>query len=90
MVVMKYFCDRCNKIIHINIQQTVINQRLRWSTSYSCPFCSTAIESDETGFPPNNIRQVILAEEGEYQLLIKQPELNKVKAVKVLRDALEI
>ncbi len=90
MIETKDFCDNCNKIININIQQTVINKRLRWSISSVCPFCSTAIESDDIGFPPDDIRKIILAEEGKYQLLIKQPKFNKVKTVKVLRDALEM
>ena len=90
MVETRDYCDNCNQIININIQQTVINQSLKWSISYLCPFCNTAIESDDFGFPPDDIRQAILAEEEQYQLLIKQPELNKVKTVKVLRDALDI
>ncbi len=90
MVEIKDFCDDCNKIININIQQTVIDKRLRWSISYLCPFCDTAIESDNIGFPPHYIRKNILAEEGEYQLLIKQSKLNKIKTVKILRDALNI
>ncbi|AFY56835.1 hypothetical protein Riv7116_4414 [Rivularia sp. PCC 7116] len=90
MVKTEDYCDECKKKINISVQQTVMNQRLRWSISYICPFCSSMIESDDIGFPPDDIRQLILAEEGEYQLFIKQPELNKVKAVKVLRDALEI
>ncbi|MBV6621402.1 MAG: hypothetical protein KI793_00345 [Rivularia sp. (in: Bacteria)] len=90
MVETKDYCSNCNNIINISIQQTVINRCLRWSISSQCPFCNSMIESDDIGFPPDDIRRIILAEEGEYQLLIKQSELNKVKAVKVLRDALEI
>ena len=90
MVEKRDYCDECNQRININIQQAVIDYSLRWSISYLCPFCSTAIESDDIGFPPGDIRQFMLVEEGEYQLLIKSSELNKVTVVKVLRDALNI
>ena len=90
MVKIKDYCYKCDRQINIHIYQTIINRNLRWSTSYICPFCNSAIESDDIGFPAEDIIKLILAEEGEYQLLIKQPELNKVKAVKVLRDKFKI
>jgi len=90
MVETRDYCSDCNNIINLNIYQTVINHNLKWSISYFCSFCNTAIESDDIGFPPDDIRRIILAEEGEYKLLIKHSKINKIKAVKVLRDALVI
>lgn len=90
MVKIKDNCENCNQLIKINIYQTVIGNNLRWSISSICHFCNTAIESDGVGFLSEDIRKIILIEEGEYQLLIKQAELNKVKVLKVLRDAFDI
>ena len=90
MVETKYSCDNCDREINIKIHQTIIDRNLRWSISYVCPFCSIAIESDDIGYPPEDIRQIILITEGEYQLSVTQPNLNKVKAVKILRNALDI
>ena len=90
MVQIKDYCDNCNQKININIYQTIINHHLRWSISYICPFCNATIEFDDIGHPPEDIRQTILASEGEYQLFIKQSEFNRIRTVKVLHDALNI
>lgn len=87
----KYQCDECQKIVTANVGQTVINSQLRWYLSYECPSCNSAIEMDGIGFPPDEIRQNILAEEGEWNLIVKETELkNKAKLSKLIRQALNL
>lgn len=45
---------------------------------------------DDTGFPPDEVRSFILRAEGEWHLLIEESQLNKVAAMKILRQALGI
>ena len=88
---VKYQCDECQKTVIASIGQTVINSQLRWYLSYECPSCNSAIEMDDVGFPPDEVRQNILAEEGEWDLILKETELkNKAKLSKLIRQALNL
>jgi ribosomal protein L7/L12 len=50
-----------------------------------------SVELDDYGFPPNEIRQKIIDEEGEWELIIDPAKLkNKAEALKVLRQALNL
>lgn len=48
------------------------------------------MEADDIGFPPDEIRQIILSEEGEWYLVIEESESKRAAAVKILRQALDL
>ena len=88
---VQYQCDECKKIVPASIGQTIINSQLKWYLSYECRECVSTIELDDLGFPPNQIRQIILAEEGEWNLIVNKTEIeNKAKLLKVIRQALNL
>lgn len=90
MVELESYCYKCQNPINMKVSQTVVNLCLRWSASGICSFCGAAVELDDTGFPPNGVRQSILSEQGEWYLAIEKLELNKIVAIKILRQALNI
>lgn len=83
-------CVDCQGEIKLQIGQAVINHAQRLHTSYICLFCGAAVEADDIGFPPDEIRQLILSEEGERYLVIEESESKRVAAVKILRQALDL
>ena len=91
MVEIQYQCAECNKEIKARVNQTIVNSKLKWYLSSICNDCNSAVEMDDFGFPPPEIRQKILEEEGEWELKANSAELkNKVKIIKVLRKALNL
>ncbi len=91
MVEIQYLCADCKKEMTANVGQSIIDLKLRWYLSCICKSCNTAIEMDDFGFPPDEIRQKILNQEGEWKLKINSLELkNKAKIIKVLRYALNL
>lgn len=88
---VQYQCDECEEIVAASIGQTIINSQLKWYLSYECQECNSTIELDDIGFPPNEIRQIILAEEGEWKLTANRTEIkNKAKLLKIIRQALNL
>jgi hypothetical protein len=87
IVKIKELCPDCSKEIEVNIAQTVINQSLRWYTSFVCPFCGATEELDGMGFPPEEVREVILSEEGEWNLSVNSPK-EIARTLKTIRQAL--
>ena len=91
MVEIQYQCADCNHKIKARVGQAIFNSKLRWYLSYICNNCNSAVEMDDLGFPPIEIRQNILLEEGEWELEVNPAGLNyKVKTIKILRQALNL
>ena len=88
---VQYKCDECQEIVAANIGQIVINLQLKWYLSYECQECNSTIELDDIGFLPDEIRQMILAEEAEWKLIVNKTEIkNRAKLLKVIRQALNL
>ena len=51
MIKVEIKCDECQKNIQVTIGESVIDSSLRWYYSYQCPFCGSAVEIDDDGFP---------------------------------------
>jgi large subunit ribosomal protein L7/L12 len=83
-------CYNCQNFIEIEVQQTAIHDKLRWYISYDCPFCSSAIHIDDVNVPPENIRQKILIEEGEWEIVIETWEKQQQHIIKCLRQIFEV
>jgi len=59
-------CERCGAPIAANVGQAVVRRTLVWHMSYKCAHCGAEVEADDTGLPPEDIRNAILANEGRY------------------------
>ena len=92
MVEIKHICNDCERIGMTTIHQTLNSfPRLDWYESFRCSFCSSALEVDGLGLPPESIRQFILKDEGKWQLVVDPVKLkNKVKLLKIIRQNLHL
>ena len=84
------YCSSCHQQIKMEVGQAAIALHLRWYVAYTCSYCQTAVEMDDTGFPPDEVRNIILSGEGKWELVIKRSHLKKVVAIKILRQALNL
>lgn len=89
MAVITITCQNCNSQINAQIGQNIANNKLVWHLSSLGSNCGTQLELD--GFNdslPKEMRQAILAQEGEYKLIVNEIDTNKTLALKILRHAL--
>jgi hypothetical protein len=74
----------------MHARQYIAHNRLVWNGGYHCTHCNNEAEIDGFGHPPDEVRRVILAEEGAWELAIYEPNGRVMQAVKVLRQALAL
>jgi hypothetical protein len=67
---MPHTCETCGNQITVAVGQSWQYGGLRWSASCSCPFCANKYEMDGRGLPPQDIRDAIISEEGEWELCV--------------------
>ena len=73
----------------MSVGQSVFDKKVVWHLSYSCPYCSEAIELDNTDAIPNEMRKEILAKEGTWNLIVLEKKRATV-VTKILRQAMEL
>jgi hypothetical protein len=78
-------CPTCQRDITMNAGLNRIRDYLNWYTSFYCPYCGHAEEADYGDDPPADILQAVLADEGEWALIIQD---TGPLALKILRHAL--
>jgi len=83
-------CEHCGSDLVVNAGQSISNRRLVWYRSYSCPDCGFQLEEDGFDSPPDEIRRVILADEGEWTLSVHETGSRAILTLKVLRKALNL
>ena len=74
--------DRCFSQRHDGI-------RLFWSESVRCRNCGNAIEMDDDGFPPAEVREQLLADDGRYALLVIEDSTRRLHVGKILHCDLD-
>ena len=77
-------CPNCSKSAIYDFDERIINKKLFWSASLNCQHCGCAIESDDVGRLPEDLRSHVLAEEGIWQLEIVSADslsLNQIDRV---------
>ncbi|WP_333387580.1 hypothetical protein [Microcoleus sp. B4-D4] len=90
MVLIYGLCGNCSKDIQMSVGQSVFDKKLVWHLSYSCPYCSEAIELDNTDAMPNEMRKEILAKEGTWNLIVLEKEQRATVVIKILREAMSL
>lgn len=79
-------CPSCGESADWRLGQTVTSGQLRWSRSLRCAHCGAAVEEDDVGLPPPDVRAELMARNGKWFVTV-EPE-QRTSAVKVLRQAL--
>jgi len=88
MIVIKRSCQSCGKPLNVTVGQEMIDGRIVWYESYDCPYCGSRTEVDGKDDTPDEIRNALLAEEGEWGLNISENGPQAIQAIKTLREAL--
>lgn len=89
MAIFQITCSNCKNSIEMNVGQNIIREVIGWYGCYECSNCGSAEEQDDTGIPDDSIREVILREEGLWQISTSDSKV-KVKITKILRHALNL
>jgi ribosomal protein L24E len=82
-------CEKCGNILNLNVGQNLVNGKIVWFVSGKCSKCGFQIEQDGKNDTPDEVRNTILAQEGEWSLRINQKEVD-TKFLKVVRETLNI
>jgi hypothetical protein len=74
-------CPDCSKPAIFSFGEKIINDRLFWSASFTCSNCGYAVESDDIGRLPDNLRLLVLSEEGLWELEFSSTDVLSLKAI---------
>jgi len=85
---IKYNCASCGKSLNASVDQTVTEGCLKWYVSYQCQSCGAVVEGDDIGLPPEEIRELLIQNQGGWELRLDGREANRVIVARVLRKAL--
>src|SRR5690349_6492099 len=88
---IKTKCPHCSGPIILTFGQGLHFGRLNWWREFECSRCGSQEHLDDSGLPPPELRQVLLAEWGEWEVVL--PDLGDMgtrvtHALTVLRQAL--
>lgn len=83
-------CEQCERDAVVYVGQSINDGGLVWYASYCCPHCGFQLEEDGFDSPPDEIRRAILADEGEWTLIVHETGSRAILALKVLRKALNL
>jgi hypothetical protein len=81
---MRVPCGDCGALIEARVGQALIGSELRWSQSLNCGSCGSNIEVDDTGLPPDPIREHLLTKSGCWRVVLTRKR-QRMLAIKVLR-----
>lgn len=89
MPTIEYLCPNCGARITANFAERIFPGKLTWYRSMSCVTCKAyAEEMDGLGPLPDDLREIVLAEEGEWTLSIVDLRKDRVLALKALKQVL--
>ena len=79
-----HVCPNCGGSCLVTFGQHYTVATLVWSQSIHCPSCGCAIESDDSGFPPDAIRQNLMSLNGRWGLHVTTDGPERLSACKIL------
>jgi hypothetical protein len=79
-----HVCPDCGGSCLVTFGQNYAGSTLVWSQSISCQNCGFAIESDDSGFPPEPIRQYLISLNGRWGLHVTTDGPERLSACKIL------
>lgn len=71
MVIVEGSCSRCGSPVQVAVGERVVRDNMVWYRSYQCQVCGNRIEEDGRGTPPEEIRNAVLKQEGEWSLVVE-------------------
>jgi hypothetical protein len=83
-------CSHCGRDLVVNVGQSIFDERLVWYASYCCSHCGLQVEEDGLDSPPDEIRRAILADKGEWTLIVHETGDRGILVLKILRIALNL
>lgn len=83
-------CQDCGSEVIIYTNQNIWDRQLVWWAEYACQHCGFEIHLDDGGYPPEEIRQAILAEQGKWRLAIAETGRGRILATKILRQVMDL
>lgn len=83
-------CEHCGRDLVVNVGQSIFDERLVWYASYCCSHCGLQVEEDGWDSPPDEIRRAILADKGEWTLMVHETGKRGILVLKILRKALNL
>jgi hypothetical protein len=89
MAVISKNCEQCGHAIEVTVGQHVHGDRLVWHSGFKCDSCGAEVVLDDEGFPPEDMREALLAQGGEWELSV-EPSGNPLSVAKVIADALSL
>jgi hypothetical protein len=89
MAAIEGHCQVCGSAVVVVVGQYADRGRLRWHRGYSCGKCGNKIAEDGIGMPPGVIRRAVLAQEGQWMLVVHELR-NRARALSSLRQALRL
>jgi hypothetical protein len=89
MPTVQYLCPNCGALFVANFGESIGTGKLTWSMSTQCSACNNyTTEIDGSGPLPDDLREIVLAEEGEWSLSIVDLGQDRVLALKALKQVL--
>ena len=85
--VLAMICPHCGMKDHAHFGQTVVDDKLRWYRSTSCPVAGN-VEEDGLGGGPDILRDELLQIKGLWSIHVKSPA--KLLALRVVKQALHL
>lgn len=82
-------CPSCGKLCSLTIGQTSQNGILGWYESSVCYNCALRSESDNIGFPPEEIRLQLINFEGLWNVRLGNIK-SQMETIKVIRKAFSV
>ena len=90
MVYISKLCDACKNLTNMEVQESTTTGELTWYFTYKCRSCGSVVEGDDVGHLPEELRKLVMAEEGEWILRIDEVPKEKIKLMKILRQLLDL
>lgn len=81
-------CPQCGRRIDYAVGESLYGTSYAWWVAYRCTGCGAAMEGDGKLPLPDDLRQVLLEQEGEWALHMAPVGAQTVASMRVLRKAL--
>lgn len=81
-------CPDCGQMATFTFSEAIRHNQLAWFASHHCDYCNYRVEIDDCGHLPDELKRVVLQEEGQWQLVLYSFGKNKIATLKALQEIL--
>ena len=90
MATNRVSCMNCQTKIDVYLGQSIDDRKIVWHQSYRCHHCGMAMEEDNLGSIPDELRQLVLEQDGSWCLQIPEIGAWAIIAAKILRKLMNL